>query len=121
LLTDEPVAAIEERKRSGDARRSKEELIRRIIVDFHGPEAAVNPKDQMKVVRPSDWRVNRIVVAAGAAPSVTRADELFKSGAVEISLDGSEAPITGIGTATRLEAGGYVLRVGKKLFRVVAG
>jgi hypothetical protein len=118
LLTDEPTSAIEERKRSGDPRGAKEELIRRIITDFHGAAASANPKAQRKLVEVQDPRINRIVVATGAAPSVTRADELFKSKAVEVFPFGSDQPQTGLGTSTKLEPGDYVFRVGKLFFDV---
>jgi tyrosyl-tRNA synthetase len=118
LLTDEPLPAIEERKRSGNPRAAKEELIRRIITDFHGPEAAANPLAQRKQIEATDRRINRIVVATGAAPSVTRADELFKSKAVDVFASGSDQPLTGLGTATKLAPGDYVFRVGKLFFDV---
>ena len=118
LLTDEPTSAIEERKRSGDPRGAKEELIRRVITDFHGAEAAANPKAQRKLVEVQDPRINRIVVATGAAASVTRADELFKAKAVEVFQSDSDQPLASLSPATKLEPGDYVFRVGKLFFDV---
>ena len=103
LLTDESLPAIEARKAAGDPRAAKEELIARIIRDFHGDTA-----DFMDRVEIADPRLNRVLVTTKNAPSVSRADELIKSGAVR--LDGSlvQSP------AHRLDKGSYVLTVGKK-------
>ena len=102
LLTDEPQEAIA-RRQAGDPRAAKEELIARIIADFHGAGA-----DFMDRIEVADPRLNRIVVQAKRAPSVSRADELIKSGAVTLSGDPVSRP------AQRLAPGAYVLRVGKQ-------
>jgi tyrosyl-tRNA synthetase len=103
LLTDESLEAIEERKAKGDPRAAKEELIERIIRDFHGGSA-----DFMASFDVVDPRLNRVLVATKNAPSVSRADELIKSGAVRIDGVTIEAP------AFRLVPGSFVLNVGKK-------
>jgi tyrosyl-tRNA synthetase len=102
LLTDETLEGIA-RRRGGDPRAAKEELIGRIIADFHGAGA-----DFMDRVEVSDARVNRVMVQAKRAASVSRADELIKSGAVMVDESAVSTP------AQRLTPGSYVLRVGKQ-------
>jgi tyrosyl-tRNA synthetase len=102
LLTDESLEAIERRKQ-GDPRAAKEELIARVIADFHGRDA-----DFMERVTVTDPRLNRVLVQAKRAPSVSRADELIKSGAVQVG----EAVV--MSPALKLEAGDHILKVGKQ-------
>ncbi len=102
LLTDESIESIQARQ-AGDPRAAKEELIARIIADFHGAGA-----DFMDRIEVSDPRLNRVMVQVKRAPSVSRADELVKSGAVTVD----DAPVTS--PAQRLSPGVYVLRVGKQ-------
>jgi tyrosyl-tRNA synthetase len=103
LLTDESLEAIEARKAKNDPRAAKEELIERIIRDFHG-EAA----DFMATFSVTDPRLNRVLVETKNAPSVSRADELIKSGAVRVDGAVIQSP------THRLAPGSYVLNVGKK-------
>ena len=91
LLTDESMDFIGMMKLEGDARGAKEKLIRTIITDFHGAAAAENPLEYMDAVAVADPRLNRVLVQAGLAPSVTRADEMIKSGAV--SLEPAVSPL----------------------------
>ncbi len=109
LLTDESVEAIERRKAAGDPRAAKDELIARIVKDFHG-DAAVDQAEQVTV---ADGRLNKLIVAARMAPSATRADELIKSGAVEVAGEIVKSP------AQRFAAGVYRVRVGKQIKSVV--
>ena len=113
LLTDESMDSIGMMKLEGDARAAKEKLIRRIIADFHGDAAAENPLEHMDAVAVVDPRLNRVLVQAGLAPSVTRADEMIKSGA--ISLDPAVSPLA---PTAKLPPGKYTIRAGKKLKRV---
>jgi tyrosyl-tRNA synthetase len=103
LLTDEPMEAIAARRAKGDPRAAKDELTERIIRDFHGESA-----DFMATFAITDTRLNRILVETKNAPSVSRADELIKSGAVRIDGQVIQAP------AHRLAPGSYVLNVGRK-------
>jgi tyrosyl-tRNA synthetase len=103
LLTDESIEAIDQRKAKADPRAAKDELIERIIRDFHG-EAA----DFMASFEVADARLNRVLVSTRNAPSVSRADELIKSGAVRLDGNLVQSP------AYRLDRGSYVLTVGKK-------
>ncbi len=103
LLTDESVASIERMKASGNPRAAKEALIEKIIGEFHGESA--NFMDRFEV---GDPRLNRVLVATKNAPSVSRADELIKSGAVRLDGEPVQTP------AHRLDRGRYVLTVGKK-------
>lgn len=108
LLTDESLAAIEERKQ-GDPREAKEQLIRRIVGDFHGDPDA----DWVETVEVTDARLNKLLVQAGLAPSATRADELIKSGAVSVDGETLRSP------AQRLPPGRHEVRAGKKVRAVV--
>ncbi len=103
LLTDEPLASIESMKSSGRPREAKEALIQKIIEDFHGRNA-----DFMAQFDVPDARLNRVLVATGNAPSVSRADELIKSGAVRVNGELIQIP------AQKLPASSHVLVVGKK-------
>lgn len=103
LLTDESLEAIEARKAKNDPRAAKDELIERIIRDFHGESA-----DFMATFTVADPRLNRVLVETKNAPSVSRADELIKSGAVRVDGVVIQSP------THRLSSGSYVLHVGKK-------
>lgn len=103
LLTDESLASIEAMKASGKPRETKEALIEKIIADFHGKNADF--MDQFPVTDP---RLNRVLVQTKRAPSVSRADELIKSGAVRVGDDAIVSP------AFKLAAGNHVLHVGKQ-------
>lgn len=107
LLTDESVAAIEARK--GDPRAAKEELIGRIVADFHG-DATANWAETAAVADP---RLNKILVQAGLAASGTRADELIKSGAVTVAGEVVRVP------THRVPAGRHDIQAGKKIKTVV--
>ena len=113
LLTDESMDFIGMMKLEGDARGAKEKLIRTIITDFHGAAAAENPLEYMDAVAVADPRLNRVLVQAGLAPSVTRADEMIKSGAVSL-----EPAVSPLAPTAKLPAGEYTIRAGKKLKRV---
>jgi tyrosyl-tRNA synthetase len=103
LLTDESMESIAARKARNNPREAKDELIERIIRDFHGESA-----DFMATFPVTDSRLNRVLVETKNAPSVSRADELIKSGAVRVDGTVIQSP------AHRLAAGSYVLNVGKK-------
>ena len=61
--------------------------------------------DQIAV---EDSRLNRVLVQAKKAPSVSRADELIKSGAVRVGDESISSP------AFRLASGNHILHVGKQ-------
>lgn len=103
LLTDESLASIEKMQAAGTPREAKEALIERIVADFHGKDA-----DFMDQVSVTDPRLNRVLVQTKKAPSVSRADELIKSGAVRVDNDAIATP------AHKLNSGSYTLHVGKQ-------
>lgn len=107
LLTDESVETIAARR--VDPRAAKEELIRRIVADFHGdPDAAWAASVQV-----TDHRLNRMLVQAGMAPSVSRADELIKSGAVSVAGEVCRSPVQ------RFDPGSYSVKAGKQVRDIV--
>lgn len=103
LLTDESLESIAAMKAAEKPRESKEALIEKIIADFHG-----NNADFMDQIAVEDSRLNRVLVQAKKAPSVSRADELIKSGAVRVGDETISSP------AFRLASGNHVLHVGKQ-------
>lgn len=118
LLTDEPLAAIERRKQ-GDARAAKEELIRRIVADFHGAAAAADPKEHYRAVSTAPGPINKLLVTLGLAPSVTRADELIKARSVHIDIMNPdektiEQSLPVPAPRHFMQTGTYIVRVGKQ-------
>ena len=130
LLTDMSVAEIQnlrDRIASGELhpRQAKLDLAKRIVSDFHSPEAAAEAASQFENVLSQgkgaeggervsidDWRVNRIIVAVKLAPSVKEADRLVKQKSVTVAAAGQEfVPVSS--PADRIEPGDYTIRVGK--------
>jgi tyrosyl-tRNA synthetase len=130
LLTDLGVDEIDE-LREGVAsgalhpRKVKLELAKRIVSDFHSPEAAEKAAGQFEEVLSegrgaeagarvaiNDWRINRMLVESGLAPSVKEADRLVKQGAVTIAAAGGEFRAVS-NPAERIEPGEYTIRAGK--------
>ncbi len=103
LLTDESLPAIEARK--SDPRAAKEELIKRIIADFHGDADA----DFAETVAVMDRRLNRAIVQGGMAASVSKADGLIKQGAVKVGEEVVRNP------THALEPGDHTVHVGRKV------
>jgi tyrosyl-tRNA synthetase len=132
LLTDISLDGIAE-MRDGIAagvlhpRRVKLDLARRIVADFHSHQAAERAAAQFESVLSegrgtaagesgrvpiSDWRVNRMLVESGLAPSVKEADRLVKHGAVTIAAAGGDFRAVS-NPAERIEPGEYTIRAGK--------
>jgi tyrosyl-tRNA synthetase len=123
LLTDMPVAEIDSMLRSTDPQSAKRDLARRIVTDFHSADDAERvasawgakpPLESLEHHAVSDARLNRALVQAKFAPSVTEADKLVKANAVAISAANGTADVTITGPSHRLEPGDYLVRVGKK-------
>jgi tyrosyl-tRNA synthetase len=115
LLTDLPMDEIA----ALDPLTSKKDLAYRIVKDFHGEDAAARVAEGWGSVplpenhaEASDARMNRILVAAGLAQSVGDADRLIKSGAVKAGNSVTLESVTN--PAQRMEAGEFVVRVGKR-------
>jgi tyrosyl-tRNA synthetase len=130
LLTDLSVDEINQ-AREGVAsgalhpRKVKLELAKRIVSDFHSPEAAEKAAAQFEEVLSegrgaeagariaiTDWRINRMLVESGLAPSVKESDRLVKHGAVTIAAAGGEFRAVS-NPAERIEPGEYTIRAGK--------
>jgi tyrosyl-tRNA synthetase len=130
LLTDmsaDAIARLREGVASGalHPRQVKLDLARRIVSDFHSPEAAKRAAEQFEEVLSegrgaeagarvaiNDWRVNRMLVESGLAPSIKEADRLVKQGAVTIAAAGGEFRSVS-NPAERIEPGEYTIRAGK--------
>jgi tyrosyl-tRNA synthetase len=115
LLTDLPAGYAAGK----DPRAMKKELAERMIAEFHSAEEAqralqswggVPSAENHAIV--TDARVNRMMVQAGMASSVSEADRLVKGGGV--SIGNAEGVATVANPAARHEPGEYVLKVGKK-------
>ncbi|WP_031495733.1 tyrosine--tRNA ligase [Bryobacter aggregatus] len=115
LLTDLPLQEIAQL----DPLTAKKDLAWRIVRDFHGLNEATRVAESWGSVplpenhaEASDPRINRILVAAGLASSVGDADRLIKGGAVKagnsVTLEAITSP------AQKMEAGEFVIRVGKR-------
>jgi tyrosyl-tRNA synthetase len=125
LLTDLSIEEIERMKIACmDLREAKRDLAKRIVTDFHSAQEAERvesswgqapPVESLEHHTITDPRLNRALVQAKFAPSVTEADKLIKAantvGVTRVET-GEECALTG--PAQRLEPGEYIVRVGKK-------
>ena len=130
LLTDMSVAEIAAlRSDVQDGRvhpkQAKIDLAKRIVTDFHSPSAASEAAERFERVLAegkgadtgdrvciSDWRLNRVLVQTGLAPSVKEADRLIKQNAASVASAGGDF-VTVTNPAERIEPGNYTVRVGK--------
>ena len=130
LLTDMSVADIQALRSSIDngrihPKQAKMDLAKRIVTDFHSADAAREVEERFERVLGegkgaesgdripiSDWRLNRVLVQAGLAPSVKEADRLIKQSAASVAVAGGDfATLTN--PAERMTPGDYTVRVGK--------
>jgi tyrosyl-tRNA synthetase len=123
LLTDSSLDEIARLRRSTDALTAKRDLARRIVSEFHSPEAAetvasawggLPAVDTLDHFSASDPRLNRVLTQAKFAPSVTEADKLIKTNSVAVFRVPSGEEIAVGGPAHKLDTGGYIVRVGRK-------
>ncbi|HEX8688483.1 MAG TPA: tyrosine--tRNA ligase [Pyrinomonadaceae bacterium] len=138
LLTDLPVADIarlRERAESGAAnpRDFKVALAKRVIADFHSPEAATAAEEEFvrrfrnketpddveeRAVARQTWKLPRLLVETGLAPSMAEARRLIEQGGVRV--DGERAA----GAETEVEVSAErspLIQVGKRRFLRVRG
>jgi tyrosyl-tRNA synthetase len=108
LLTDAQLPEIEKMKRESHPMEAKKDLARRIVTDFHSPEAAAKaaedwakqfqkgeaPEDVVSVTVPfadvankegTAIRADRLLVAAGLASSVSEANRKIDENAVRVN------------------------------------
>ena len=123
LLTDlsmEEVASIRESQSALDA---KKELAKRIVADFHSAEEAARvaaawgglpPLETLDRFEAKDGRLNRAITQARFVSSVTEADKVIKSNSVSVFAVPSGGEVAVSGPAHKLDAGDYIIRVGKK-------
>lgn len=123
LLTDLSLEEIAERRETVDPLAAKQELAGRIVADFHSKEEAdrlaaswgkIPPVETLDHFLVSDQRINRVLIEAKFASSVTEADKLIKAGSVSVTTVPENGDISIPGPAHKLTPGGYVVRVGKK-------
>lgn len=130
LLTDMSVteiAALRSDVQDGRVhpKQAKIELAKRIVTDFHSAAAASEAAERFERVLAegkgadtgdrvciSDWRLNRVLVRTGLAPSVKEADRLIKQNAASVAAAGGDF-VTVTNPAERIEPGNYTVRVGK--------
>ena len=134
-LRPDQIAAMRARAESGEMnpRDAKAELARRIVADFHGPEAARSAEEEFNRIfrrheAPSDvperevtagrWKVARLLVETELAPSMSEARRLMEQGGVRI--DGER--VTRTDAEIELAADRSLLvQVGKRRFLRVRG
>jgi tyrosyl-tRNA synthetase len=128
LLTDLPMDQIEGMRRDSDPIQAKKELGRRIVADFHSPEEAERvfstwgekpSVDTLEQVTASDSRINRVLVQGKFAPSVTEADKVIKAGGVAVTALANDTEIQVQSPAQKLDAGNYLVRVGKRYKHII--
>ena len=138
LLTDLPVADIKrlrERAGSGESnpRDLKVALAKRVITDFHDASAADAAEDEFnrifkrkevpdeieeRAVAPQAWKLPRLLVETGLAPSVAEARRLIEQGGVRV--DGERA--SGHDTEVEITSDrAPLIQVGKRRFLRVRG
>ena len=135
-LTDLPVSGIAGLKQEvafgRNPRDVKLDLAEKIIADFHPAEHAAAARRQwlqevsegripenLERIAVEANRLNKLLVEAKLASSVTEADRLIKAGAVALALAPASELTTVSGPADRLAPGEYVVRAGKK-YKLVA-
>jgi len=137
LLTDMSLAEIAQLRRDvAEGRRHpkdvKRELGIQIVTDFHSRAAALEAADRwerevsqgeiptdLETVTISDPRVNRILVQARLAGSVSEADRLVKANAVTLAPWPAATLNPVSNPAERLAPGEYVIRAGKKFRKII--
>ena len=138
LLTDLPVADIarmRERAESGESnpRDFKVSLAKRVISDFHSPEEAAAAEEEFvrrfrnkeipdeveeRAVAPQVWKLPRLLVETGLAPSMAEARRLIEQGGVRIDGERASRAETEVEVGTERAP---LIQVGKRRFLRVRG
>ena len=136
LLTDlsvDQIAALRTEVTSGrNPRDVKLDLAERIISGFHSADSAASARQQwlhdvsegqipadLDRITATDARLNRMLVQASLAGSVSEADRLIKAGAVALAPAPAAALEQAINPTERLAPGEYVVRAGKR-YKLIA-
>ncbi len=123
LLTDLSLEDIAQIRASKDVITAKLDLAKRIVGEFHSSAEAeqlasnwggIPPIETLDRFTVTDPRINRVLVQARFANSVTEADKLIKANSVAVIVAGGNDELAVAGPAHRLDAGEYIVRVGKK-------
>jgi tyrosyl-tRNA synthetase len=131
LLTDLSLQQVEVERRRDRPMESKMGLARRLVADFHGPEASGLAEDEWRRVHqqgrmpatiasvevaPGTYKAHELVAAAGLARSKSEAARLVRAKAVKkdgVAVDGTQE--------LHVAENSFVLQVGPRQFvRVVA-
>ncbi len=130
LLTDVQIPEIEKMKREAHPMESKKDLARRIVTDFHSPEAAVKagedwakqfqkqeiPEDVEEVtveVAEKKIRLDKLLAQAGLADSVTDAARKLKQKSVKVNGEMKSDPVTYLDVEQQV-----TLQVGRRMKKV---
>ena len=130
LLTDVQLSEIEKMKRESHPMDAKKELARRIVTDFHSPEAATKagedwakqfqkqeiPEDVEEVtveVTEEKVRLDKLLARVGLADSVSDAVRKLKQKSVKVNGELKTDPVTYLDIAQH-----HTLQVGRKIKRV---
>ena len=123
LLTDLSIDEISQLRQTLDPLAAKKDLARRIVTGFHSAAEAdrvasswggLPPMDTLEHYAVDDPRLNRVLMKANFASSVTEADKLIKSGSVTLYKLPAEQEVPVGGPAQKLDRGDYIVRAGKK-------
>jgi tyrosyl-tRNA synthetase len=123
LLTDLALEEISQIRTTKDALTAKLELAKRIVAEFHSSSEAeqvasnwggIPAVETLDHFISSDSRINRILLQAHFVNSVTEADKAIKANSVAVFSASGKDEFAVAGPAHRLEAGDYIVRVGKK-------
>jgi tyrosyl-tRNA synthetase len=138
LLTDldlEEIKGMRAAAESGNTnpRQYKVELAKRVIADFHSQAAAESAEEEFnrifvqkavpqdveeRTVAPQGWKLARLLVEVGLAPSMAEARRLIEQGGVRVEGE----RITQTDTETVLASGqSLLIQVGKRRFLRVRG
>src|SRR5215204_6291287 len=141
LLTDLPVADIKA-LRDNAARGSinprdiKATLAKKIITDFHSKEAAdaaegefnrvfrskdVPDEIEERAVTPQQWKLPRLLVELGLAPSMAEARRLIEQGGVRVNSVKITRPDEEVAVSADASAASQLIQVGKRRFLRVRG
>lgn len=141
LLTDLSLNDIERMHKQvetglGNPRDFKAVLAKRVIADFHSQSAADAAEDEFnrifrsknipdeveeRAVAPQQWKLPRLLVEVGLAPSMAEARRLIEQGGVRLNSVQVTRPDSEVIVSADVEAAPQLIQVGKRRFLRVRG